>query len=171
MNLFAHFLRYNIEPVVKAALDMSILAKLGSIMVGVVLAFLLPVKPFVMAVYALLIADMILGIWASRVYKESFTARKLGRSIGKFVTYSLAIILAQIMVNTFFDGAVVLGSMTYVVALFICSIEFRSALENIALISGVELWATVSSFLSSKVKQGDPPPDVKKRKTTRKREL
>lgn len=152
MSFISYFLDSAVRPVVRASIDMSGLVKAGSLVMGALMIFLAPVKPFIIAAYILLAADVVLGLWASRRVKEPFTSLKLGRTVGKFVTYTLAIVLAQVMVKTFFDGTPILEGMTYTIALFICTVEFKSCLENIAIITGLELWAQVADFLASKVK-------------------
>lgn len=130
------------EPVTAAGSN-GLAWKFGAAGLGFLVSFIAPVQPFLIAVLVLVMFDFITGIWASVKNDVPITAARASRSFAKALLYPTAILLAQLMVFTFFSGTAIVSSLTYVVALFLCSIEFQSNMENIGRIANINIWKHV----------------------------
>lgn len=138
---------------IAAASAMNLAVKMGSVAVGIGLAFVSPVQPFLLAVFVLVVFDVATGMWAARKQGKTITSRDMGKTVPKLVLYPVAILLSEMMVRTFFADVMGLESLTYGVALFICSIEFQSNLENIGAVTGADIWKHAAQwFLNRKNK-------------------
>lgn len=124
--------------------------KLASAVLGWMAAFAAPVQPFMILVLVLVVVDVITGIWAARRNGERITSKEMGRTVPKVVLYPVAILLSEAMVHTFFAGTPVVSSLTYMVALFICTIEFQSNIENIGKLTGTDIWVHIREYLKRK---------------------
>lgn len=95
------------------------------------------IEVYVIAIGALVVADVITGIWASFKRDELFSSKKLGRGlIQKTALYSL------IMASSFVIGKVINSAlpvttywMTWVLTLLILLYELSSVIENIVVIN------------------------------------
>jgi hypothetical protein len=113
----------------------------AALVFGIVLAFLLPLVPFLGMVFVLVAVDLITGVRAAKARKETITSGGLKRTIEKICLYFAAIILSEGMVQVFFPGL----PLTYVVAAYIALTEFKSNIENISDVTGVDLWKRIVS--------------------------
>lgn len=135
-----------------SANELSATAKVASIVIGFMLSFVAPVQSFLIAVAVLVCADVVTGVWASKKRGEPITSRRASRTISKLIGYPIAILLSHLMATTFFQDVPVLDGVTYAVALFIAAVEFKSNLENISTITGIDLWAQVAQFINNRLK-------------------
>lgn len=115
-------------------------------LLGVASAHFAPVKPFIILVMCLVMADLFTGIRAAIKRNERIRSSGLRRSIEKLILYFFAILLAEGMKNVFMPAV----PITYIVSLAIASTEFRSNIENIEEVTGVSIWKYVSSKLKMK---------------------
>jgi len=142
----------NLKDTLSGAQDLPVAAKVGSVILGFVLSYIAPVQSFLIAVAVLVCADVVTGVWASKKRGEALTSARASRTISKLVGYPMAILLSHLMATTFFKDVPVLDGVTYAVALFIAAVEFKSNLENISSITGIDLWAQVSQFINNRIK-------------------
>jgi hypothetical protein len=142
----------NLKDSIASANELPAALKVGSLALGFLLSYIAPVQSFLIAVAVLVCADVVTGVWASHKSGEAITSRRASRTVSKLVGYPLAILLSHLMATTFFANVPVLDGVTYAVALFIAAVEFKSNLENISAITGIDLWAQVSDFINSKLK-------------------
>lgn len=118
------------------------------------LLFIAPIHQFLITTYILLVIDLITGVY-SKVFimKEAFTSKRLRDTILKFIGYSVAIYIGfQVDITYLSDKSLVLAR---IVAGFITLTEFQSAMENLSIITGVDLWLMikdkVNDFFKNKV--------------------
>lgn len=103
----------------------------------------LALQPIQNELYALLFflaADAITGVWRAIKHKN-FNSRKLAQTVGKFVLYFLAILVAQ-LADLYFS----LPKIKNVTAAGLALIEIVSIMENIGAITGVNLFNKVAEI-------------------------
>lgn len=114
-----------------------------SAVVGWGSSFLLPSGPFILMVTVLTFADLYTGTRAAKKRGEKIVSSGLRRTIEKLFLYSLAILTAEGMKVVFLP----MVPMTYITAFAICITEFKSNIENIEAVTGVQIW----TFLKDKI--------------------
>lgn len=144
------------EPIVAAG-TMGWGWKVGSVVLGWFMSLILPVQPFLICIGFLVAVDVITGVLAARHRGERLSSAKMGRTIPKVLLYPLAVIVSELMVQTFFQTTPVANSLTYMVALFICAVEFQSAIENIGTLTGNDIWSQVKDRMGALVKPKNTP--------------
>lgn len=128
---------------------MEYLKVIISIVLGYIANFFIPILPFLVIVVFLVFADTFTGIKAAQkegLYKENKASGGWRNTINKISQYFVAILLAQGMVLAFSISPTYLP-LTYIVALYIALVEFKSNLENIAVVTGVDIWRVVKGRL------------------------
>lgn len=111
----------------------------------VIIAFLLPVKPMLLIVGAMIVIDTAFGIYRARKVKENVSSRKLSNIVSKMVLYQSAVILMyaieiyilQDITALFVDVHLI---ATKLVVITIISIEVTSIRENYKAATGVDLY-------------------------------
>lgn len=114
---------------------------LSALIFGLVVAFLLPLVPFLGMVFVLVAVDLFTGVRAAKARKEEITSGGLKRTIEKIALYFAAIMLSEGMVQVFFPAV----PLTFIVAAYIALTEFKSNIENISDVTGVDLWKRIIS--------------------------
>jgi hypothetical protein len=109
---------------------------------------LVPIQATMFSIGALIILDLVTGIWASVRRNEKISSYGIRRTVSKTLAYELAIIASYIMEQQFLLGIPVVR----VVAGLIAATEFKSLLENITSITGLDL---VQEFVKSIQKKKD----------------
>jgi len=109
-------------------------------------AFIMPVYPFIAMAVALIVVDFVTGIRKALSIGDKITSRGIARTVNKFLLYPSAILLCEGMERVFFDNSSIVP-LTYIVASFICATEFKSVLENIGAVTGVDAWQAARVFL------------------------
>lgn len=130
----------------------SVAWKMGSIVLGWLASLIAPVQPFLISIAVLVVCDVVTGIWAARKRGELITSAKMARTVPKIILYPLGILISELMVKTYFGDTPVVGSLTYMVALFISTVEFQSNIENIGHITGMNIWKHIKVFVVERVK-------------------
>lgn len=113
-----------------------------SALAGWVSSFIVPIGPFLGIVLFLVVADMLTGVRAAVKRKERISASGFRRTVEKFVLYSLAIFLSEGMKQVFLPSVPV----TYATAFAIAITEFKSNVENIENVTGVQIWTSIKGF-------------------------
>ncbi len=112
--------------------------------------FLLPINSFISAVVALITIDLITGVWASLKNKEKLTAKRMAKTVNKFLLYSLAIIAAYILQYIGDDGI----GLPRIVAMYVGAIELKSILlENIPKIMGKNIFMNLWQIIKGKIEE------------------
>lgn len=102
-------------------------------------------KMLIIGLFIFLLLDLITGIRKARLNKQAITSSGLRRSINKFIEYSIAILASQVFTYIFKLDL----TLSYYVALFICTIELKSIFENISETTGVDLWKGIRKIIPS----------------------
>ena len=121
---------------------------------GWITSFILPVAPFLSFTSALVLCDLYTGTRAARKRAEKIHSKGLKRTVEKLIVYFIAILLSEGMIRTF----ELPFNITYVVAFAIALTEFKSNIENIEEISGVNIWTVIRDRIAPpKHKKKIPP--------------
>jgi hypothetical protein len=125
-------------------LFMKIKASVSAI-IGIVLAFLLPIIPLMLIVGAAIALDTIFGVVRARKVKEPITSRKMSKLISKLVLYQSAIILVFCIEKFILNDILILFTAipliaTKLVAITLLFIECTSISESYKTITGVSIW-------------------------------
>jgi phage-related holin len=115
------------------AFELSTLLKLG---IPYIVFFFAPITASLIGLGVLIFADVITGCKAAKVRGEEIRSNRMARTVSKIIFYSIAIILSRVMEVVFIDF-IPLAQMT---AGYIAIVEFKSNMENIASITGVDVW-------------------------------
>lgn len=118
---------------------------LGSWLLG----FLMPVAGFVGMITFLVIVDLYSGVKAAQHRKEKITSTGFKRTVGKITLYFCAILAARGIDTVFLLPKGHDLDVTWVVAGFIAMTEFKSLLENIYTVTGVDVWKEIADILPS----------------------
>jgi phage-related holin len=100
-------------------------------------------KPLIIGLSFLLIADLITGVRKAKAIGEKIHSKGFRRSISKLNDYGLAIISSQVF-TWMFD---LNFTLSYYVALFICGIELKSIWENVSQTTGVDIIGYFKGFI------------------------
>ncbi len=100
-------------------------------------------KPLIIGLSFLLIADLITGVRKAKSLGEKIHSKGFRRSISKLNDYGLAIISSQVF-TWMFDLDF---TLSYYVALFICGIELKSIWENVSQTTGVDIIGYFKGFI------------------------
>ena len=119
------------------------------------LVFLTPIHPLLYTIYILLAFDLITGITKAVKSKEPITSKRMRDTIIKMVFYSIAVYIGyQVDITLFSKSALYLSKL---VGGYVILIEFQSNIENISVITGVNLWMMIKdkvmSFFDTKLKE------------------
>lgn len=111
------------------------------------LAVFAPIKAAIIVAFALILVDLIVGIWAAKKRGEPITSAGLRRSVTKIVIYELAICTA------FLGEQYLLGPSipaTKLVSALVGTVELKSILESLNEINGSPIFTTLVTKLGSK---------------------
>lgn len=111
-----------------------------------VMVVLSPIKATILAILALIVVDLILGIIASKKRKEPITSAGLRRTITKLFVFELALVI------TFFIQQYLIGDyapVLKIVTAFTGFTELTSILENLNEINGSPVLSSLISKLGS----------------------
>lgn len=110
-------------------------------------AILAPVHAVMATAMALVIIDMILGIWAAKKRGEPITSAALRRTVSKSMIYEIGIIVAFLAEHYMLDGALPLIKLA---GAAIAMVEVKSSIENLNEINGSPIFASIITALGSK---------------------
>ena len=115
------------------AFEIGTIVKLG---VPYLVFFFAPITAAIVGLAVLIFFDVITGCRAAQLRGEEIRSNRLARTVSKIIFYSIAIILSRVMEVSFMDWMPV-AKLT---AGYIAIVEFKSNMENIASITGVDIW-------------------------------
>lgn len=121
-----------------------------------VLAVFAPIKATAIVIVVLVIADLILGVWAARKRKEPITSSGIKSTVGKLVLYEVALgasfLVEQFLTGDTFPAAKIASALIGVV-------ELKSILENLDAIQGSPFFQTLINRLIQKQVELDKKDD------------
>jgi ABC-type Co2+ transport system permease subunit len=120
------------------AFELSTLLKLG---IPYIVFFFAPITAAIIGLAVLIFFDVITGCRAAQLRGEEIRSNRLARTVSKIIFYSIAIILSRVM-EVFFMDWMPVAKLT---AGYIAVVEFKSNMENIASITGVDIWKHLMS--------------------------
>lgn len=109
---------------------------------GWLFSFFIPIKGFLLFTIAVVLADMVTGIKASKKEGQKISSKGLYRTSEKIVVYFVGIMIFEAAKNTFSLPV----PITYMVAFIIATTELFSISENIKRITGVNLATLITRF-------------------------
>lgn len=115
------------------AFEVSTILKLG---IPYIVFFFAPITAAIIGLGVLILADVITGCKAAKMRGEEIRSNRMARTISKIIFYSIAIILSRVMEVAFMDWMPV----AQITAGYIAIVEFKSNMENIGSITGVDVW-------------------------------
>ena len=115
-----------------------------SAVIGWIVAFIVPLAPFLIFTTILVLCDLFTGTRAALARGEKIHSRGLRRTVEKISVYFVAILLTEGMIDVFNIPI----NITYAVAFVIALSEFKSNIENVESISGISLWKTISEKIT-----------------------
>jgi hypothetical protein len=111
----------------------------------VVISLFAPIQSIIIAALVLTSVDMITGILAARKQGIPITSSAMKRTVGKIFLYELAIMISFIAEKYLLQGIMPVSKL---VAGFIGATELKSVLENLDIINGSSLFASLVSKLA-----------------------
>ncbi len=118
-----------------------------------ILAVFAPIKPMMLATGALIVADLITGVWAAKKRKEPITSSRLKRTVGKFLVYELALCMSY-LVHQYLVGDILPAEK--IIAAMIGLVELKSCLENMDAIQGESVFKVIIDRVVQAQKDQDP---------------
>ena len=115
------------------------------------LAVFYPIKTVLMAVLALIFADLFFGLAAAKKRGEAITSKGLKRSVVKIMVYELAI-ASGYLVHTYLTGDLIPADK--LIASLIGITELKSVLESLQEIYGEPFFSVVIKKIVSDETQG-----------------
>jgi DNA integrity scanning protein DisA with diadenylate cyclase activity len=115
------------------AFELGTFLKLG---LPYVFFFFAPITWSIVGIGVLVFADVFTGIAAAKNRGERIHSKGMSRTIGKMLYYTIAIVLSRVMELTFISWL----PIAQLTSGYIAVVEFKSNLENIAQITGVDVW-------------------------------
>ena len=122
-------------------IDITLLFK--SLIVAVI-AFLAPVQWLIAGVAALILFDTLTGVYRAYKTGQAVTSKRFSHIISKFALYNIAIISGYVLQLMIGLDVVPLAK---IIAVAIGMTELKSVLENINVITGIDLWTLVMNQL------------------------
>ena len=121
-------------------------------LIGIIVAFLAPIKPLIIIVGVCIILDTLFGILRAKKQGQKITSNKLSRLVSKMFLYQAVVILffaieKYILVDFILSFTSVELFLTKLVTFGLISIEIISINENYEIISGVNLFQKIKNNL------------------------
>lgn len=107
----------------------------------------MPVQHFLVFTIILVLCDFITGVTAARHRKEQLRSRGFMRSVVKIMMYCMTILLCHGMDLVFFAPNNLSFGLVKIAAGLIALTEFKSNLENVWVVTGVDFWARIAEVI------------------------
>lgn len=117
--------------------------------------FTRPTHDSMLAVLALVVADLIAGIWAAKKRGEKITSYGLRRTASKVLAYEMVVLCSWIVEQQFVPGIPLMKAM----AGFCAIAELKSVTERLGEITGLDFWNALKERIQPLVK---PPTEKTK---------
>lgn len=105
---------------------------------------LMPVQSFLVFTMVLVLCDFVTGIRAARHRGEALQSKGFSRTVWKITLYCMGILLSHGMDLVFFAPKGLSFDLVWMVAGIIGLTEFKSNLENIAVVTGTDIWSLIA---------------------------
>lgn len=150
MNLIFQLMQYLLLPYKQI---FELIKSKTLIMLQVIGAFLLPIKPLILLVIMMIVLDTITGIWKAKKIGDPITSRKLSRVISKMILYQVGLITFFVLEKFLLGEFVLIFTdipffLTKIIAIFFCSIEVMSLNENVKAVYGLNFFQLFKQVLS-----------------------
>lgn len=110
---------------------------------GWVFSFLVPISSFLVITVALVMCDLYTGTKAAKKRNEKINSKGLKRTVEKISLYFVAILLSEGIRVVFLPPV----PLAYATAFAITITEFKSNIENVEAVTGVNIWTTIKGKL------------------------
>lgn len=107
--------------------------------------FIAPIQAAILAIGALIAVDFATGIWCSIRAKRPVTSAGMRSTATKMAAYSVAIVSSHLMQLYFIHNVV---PLVQIIAGYLAATEFKSILENVHILTGVNLWTQVKDVFA-----------------------
>lgn len=115
------------------AFEIGTIIKLG---LPYVFFFFAPITWSIVGIGVLVFADVFTGIASAKSRGERIHSKGMSRTVGKMLYYTIAIVLSRVMELAFISWL----PIAQLTSGYIAVVEFKSNLENIAQVTGVDVW-------------------------------
>lgn len=113
---------------------------------AIILTIFAPVQAAALAVFAIVLIDLITGISAARKRKEEITSARIRDSVSKLFIYEVALLSALLLENYLLSGMV---PAIKIVSAVIGVAEGKSVLENLDTLQGGNMFKNLIDKLGS----------------------
>ena len=113
---------------------------------AIILTIFAPVQAAALAVFAIVIIDLITGVLAARKRKEEITSARIRDSVSKLFIYEIALLSALLLENYLLSGMV---PAIKIVSAVIGVAEGKSVLENLDTLQGGNMFKNLIDKLGS----------------------
>lgn len=122
------------------------------VLLNVIGAFLLPIKPLIVLMVMMIVIDTITGLIKAKKLKEKITSRKLSAVVSKIILYCTGIIaiyaLDRYLLGEFVNGFTNIKLfLTKVMTIFFVGIEVLSVNENVTATFKINLFDTFKKMV------------------------
>jgi phage-related holin len=125
--------------VLQEFIDFPVLLFFVGSAIGLLMTLIADIQLFLAITLWMVFADFVVGIIAARHRKETISSSGIARTVSKFTVYILAILSGRGVEIVFLPQSIIETSyVTYMIAGTITLREFKSLLENVEDITGVE---------------------------------
>lgn len=111
------------------------------------IAALAPIQAIIISVGILIVGDMVTGILAARKRGENITSAAMRRTVSKMFVYQLTVISGFLLEHYILGGVLPVAK---IVAGVIGMVEFKSMLENVNKITGIDILSDLMKKIGSK---------------------
>jgi len=115
------------------AFSLSTIIKLG---IPYVIFFFSPIGWTLVSIGVLVFSDVFTGIKAAKKRGDRIHSRTMSRTVSKIIFYTVAILLSRVMELAFIPWLPV----AQLTSGYIAVVEFKSNMENISEVTGLDLW-------------------------------
>lgn len=122
--------------------NMKVLLSLLKSHYVMLIVFLAPIHPVMYTTVFIVMADLVVGIWAAIKRGETISSRKMSKSVSKVLLYNLALITSFVVEKYMLPEL----PLVRLASGFIAAVEVESFFENINTITGVNLWDAVKAW-------------------------
>ena len=126
----------------------ALLLKIGILL----LTFIAPIQAALIAVFVLVLSDLVLGILVARKNKVIISSNVARRTFAKLCAYCGGILLSYIAESQLIGSNVVVHATSALAAF----IELSSCLQNLSILTGVDLGSIVSKLVPPPPPPGPP---------------
>lgn len=116
---------------------------------GWLIVFISPVKSIMTGIVFLCFSDLVTALWFVIKSKQAITSIGLRKTINKLLAYEIAVVLSYVVENVFQLGVPVVRLIAGLIAVT----EFKSNLENLYKITGLDFWQKIVDYMNFKKKE------------------